>query len=153
MRVPLGQLTKATSIERKPNVLKKPALKDRADKRSPKNKNVSQSSIFMQKAYSWGQTYVCPGLTLSRPGFQKLTQAGGGGIRSPSPELNQILYGQTQSYEKCLCKLLSVLVRKWRHNDAINFFSLQYMSTLMFRHCDIKMTSYIKIFYEFEFRA
>ena len=32
-----------------------------------------------------------------------------------------------QSYEKSLCKMSSVLVKKWRHNDAINFFSLLYI--------------------------
>ena len=26
------------------------------------------------------------------------------------------------------------------------------MGILTFRHCDVKMTSYIKIFYEFEFK-
>ena len=53
------------------------------------------------------------------PGFQKLAQVGGGG-GNPSPfltplpftELSQILSGQIQSYEKSLCKISSVLVKK-----------------------------------------
>ena len=49
-----------------------------------------------------------------------------------------------QSYEMSLCKISSDLVKKWRHDDAINFFSLSYMGILAFRHCDVKMTSYSK---------
>ena len=45
-----------------------------------------------------------------------------------------------------MCKISSVLVKKWRHNDTINFFSLQYLGILTFRHCDVKMTPYTKIF-------
>ena len=86
-------------------------------------------------------------------GFQKLAQAGGGGRNPPQlltslplSKLNQILCEQIQFYEKSLCKISSVLVKKLRHNDAINFSSLQYMVMLTFCHCDVKMTSYIKFF-------
>ena len=34
----------------------------------------------------------------------------------------------------------------WLQNDVINFFSLPYMDILTFRHCDVKMTSYMKFF-------
>ena len=35
----------------------------------------------------------------------------------------------------------------WLKIDAINFFSLRYMCNLTFGHCDVKMTSYMKIFH------
>ena len=41
----------------------------------------------------------------------------------------------------------------WLKSDVINFFSLQYVCILTFRHCDLKMTLYIKVFDEFEFKA
>ena len=47
----------------------------------------------------------------------------------------------------------------WLKNDvsdavnAVNFFSLGCMGIFTLRHCDVKMTSYIKSFDEFEFRA
>ena len=85
-------------------------------------------------------------LTLSGRGFQKLAQDGEGDrFRSPVTELSKIWCGQIQSYDKSLCKISSVLVKKWRHNDTINFFSLWYMGIWTFCHYDVKMTSYIKI--------
>ena len=44
--------------------------------------------------------------------------------------LNQIWCGQIQSYDKSLYKTSSVLVKKWQHNDTINFFALRYMGKL-----------------------
>ena len=57
-------------------------------------------------------------LTLSTPGFHKPVQAGGSETAPPSKlcsllsELNQILYRKIQSYEKSLCKISNVLVKK-----------------------------------------
>ena len=42
---------------------------------------------------------------------------------------------------------------KLSKRSFVLFFGLQYMGILTFCHCDVKMTSYIKIFCEFEFRA
>ena len=45
-----------------------------------------------------------------------------------------------------MCKISSVLVKKGRHNDTINFFGLRCMGIWKFCHYHVKITSYIKIF-------
>ena len=52
---------KPTKNNNNPKILKKPTIKDKTDKNCPKYTK-SPSDIFIQKAHSLGQSFVCLGL-------------------------------------------------------------------------------------------